>query len=78
MLGRARHDCEAYTAALTAAAVGLDRNPRVEREMALLAALSVAHHDLVVHMEATFVTLGLPYEAVIEADYEEEEEPDVG
>lgn len=71
MLGAAKQDTERYVAALTAAAVVLDKSPRIDREMELLAALTAAHRSLTLHMEATFTVLGLPYEAVIEAEFEE-------
>lgn len=67
VLGRAKLDTHAYVQALTAASVGMSQDPSIAQRQELLAILSEAHADLLLHVEATQTILGLPYVRVLEA-----------
>ena len=67
-LGSAKVHIRNYEQALTAAAVGMRQDPNIAQQMELLAILTEAHHNLVQHVEAVRVTLGLPWAKVIDVD----------
>jgi len=67
VLGRARIVFKAYEEALAkSAAVMSTPGARTTHRHAALSLLSAAHADMTESLEATFTSLGLPYEAVID------------